>query len=97
MGEDKPATDKPLFSIKDLLYFITIIGGFFISYFVTINSMKIELHDAIAEINYNKKETDYRFTTVFSTLSDHDKKITGLMNYPSMAGIKPKEIKLETE
>lgn len=97
MSENKPATDKPLFSIKDVLYFATIIGGFFISYFVTINSMKIELHDAISEISYNKKENDFRFAAVFTTLSQHEKKISAIADHQSLLAVKPKEIKIEEE
>jgi hypothetical protein len=96
MGE-RPTTDKPLFSIKDLLYFATIIGGFFISNSVTVNSMKMEIHDAVLAINYNKKEAEYKLATVFTTLSDQDKKITLLMSRMPIAGIKPKEIKIESE
>lgn len=94
---DKPATDKPLFSIKDLFYFLTIIGGFFVSYNLTVSSLKLELHDAIAEINYNKKETDYKFSSINQVLSDHSNKINALTGLPAVYAVKPKELKIESE
>lgn len=86
------SSEKPLFSIKDVLYFLTIFAGFGFQYV----TMKIQIHDAISEVTYNKKETDFRISAIENNDTKQDKNINSLYVLCSPA-LKPKEPKIESE
>lgn len=91
--EEKTVTEKAIFSVKDLVYILTLAIGFGIQYF----TIKVQIHDAISEIDFNKKEQTYLIAALTQTVEKHEKRIDDLTSaYRSMA-IKPKEIKIESE
>lgn len=89
---EKPATEKPIFSFKELMYVLTLALGFFIQHF----TMKQEIHDAIVEMSYSKKELMQMIAATDKRVDAHDKALNWLTQHVGSA-IKPKEIQIEPE
>ena len=89
MSETQSPTVKPLFSVKDVMYIITIIGGLAVQYY----SLKAEIHDAVMEQSFNKRELTQQITANTARLDHLDGKYFQLLTY----ALKPKEIKIESE
>jgi hypothetical protein len=88
------STDKALFSFKDVVYLLTIASAFFIQYF----TLKSEIHDAIVEQSFNKREMQEKIAAVEFRVTGLDNKYDFLLRsqLPSPAD-KPKKIKIESE
>lgn len=96
---DKPATDKPIFSFKELMYVLTLVIGFLIQHY----TMKQEFHDAIVEMSYDIKEnkqlivaSESRIDSHDGLIKAHDRRLTWLATQIG-AAIKPKELQIEPE
>ncbi len=91
--EEKSPTEKAIFSVKDLIYILTLALGFGIQYF----TIKVQIHDAISEIDFNKKEQNFLIGGLTNSVAEHEKRLDGLSNAFNQLAIKPKEIRIESE
>jgi hypothetical protein len=87
-------TDKPIFTFKELIYILGLASGFFIQYF----TLKSEIHDAIVEQSFNKRELSEQIAAVKIHVTGLDNKYDFLIRSSlSSPADKPKEIKIESE
>jgi hypothetical protein len=88
------STDKPMFSFRDVITILTLASAFFIQHF----TLKSEIHDAIVEQSFNKREMSEKIAAVEFRILGLDNKYDFLLRsqLPSPAD-RPKNIKIETE
>lgn len=88
--------DKPMFSIKDVVYFLTLCIGFCIQYF----TIKLQIHDAVVSIDANKVKFQDEVTGIHKQVDDHTKQISTLeKNFIrlNLEAVKTKDPELEPE
>jgi hypothetical protein len=93
-------TDKPLFSFKEVVYIAMLVSGFLFQQFnfkTEIQILKTEIHDAIIEQSFSKKESEQRIFLVEKKADDLEKKYNTLMASVFSPAAKPKKIKIESE
>ncbi len=94
MAPSSSATDKPVFSIKDVIYLLTIATAFLTQHF----TLKSEIHDAIVEQSFNKRELSEQIAAVSFRVTGLDNKYDFLIRSGFFSPAdKPKEIKVESE
>lgn len=88
------STDKPTFSFRDMVYLMTMASAFFIQYF----TLKSEIHDAIVEQSFNKREMSEKIAAAEFRITGLDNKYDFLIRSQlSSPADKPKKIKIESE
>lgn len=87
------ATDKPVYSFKDLVYILTVAFGFFIQHF----TLKMEIHDAVVEQSFNKREMSAEIAAIDLRTRNLESKCDFLYKNNFMPADKPKKIKIEED
>lgn len=87
------ATDRPVYSFKDLVYILTLAFGFFIQHF----TLKMEIHDAVVEQSFNKREMSAEIASIELRTRNLESNYDFLCKSNFMPADKPKQIKIEEE
>lgn len=90
---DKPITEKPIFSFKEFIYVLSLAIGFFIQD----QRHQTQIHDAIVEMGYSKKEMLQTMAFMQKDITAHDRRLNWVTERIGISAIKPKEIKIESE
>lgn len=89
---EKSATERPIFSFRDVVYIMTLVIGFAIQHF----TIKQQIHDTAIEVMYSKKETTQSIALLDKRVDTHERRINWLSSQVGSA-IKPKELQIEPE
>ena len=86
-------TSKPLFSLKELVYIMALISG----YFMQQSTLKQEINAAVATIKADKEIVNMQLAVIKKDIEGLNGRYDFLIRRDLQVATKPKEIKIETE